>query len=231
MPVLRSILVLLPALLASPCLPAVAGETPACDGTRMETRGSAERDRPAQRLRFSLGLTAEASSTDAALKELQRRLARVRTSLQTLAVEELRVTSPTTWERPAARGRPRTTQAQLQVSGALAPAQLQPLIRGMGALPGVRLQPVTPEADPEQDAAVRRELLRDAYGDALRQAREIAAVIGRNRLDPIELSVETGGPIPRPMRTMADAAPPPFDPEELPSPRQRLTMLVRFCAR
>jgi hypothetical protein len=52
------------------------------------------------------------------------------------------------------------------------------------------------------------------------------------RLSPLELQVEGGDLRPVAMRAMADAAPPPpFDPAELPVPKDRLTLLVRFCAR
>ena len=51
------------------------------------------------------------------------------------------------------------------------------------------------------------------------------------RLRPLEVVVEGNEMRPMLMRAAAaDAAPPPFDPAELSSPRERMTMLVRFCA-
>jgi hypothetical protein len=146
-------------------------------------------------------------------------------------VEELRVSSPSTWPRSDSRGRPAGVQASLSVSGRLAPAALQPLVRQVGALSGVRLAPVTPLADPEQDLAVRRRLLAGAYEDARAQAAEVAAAIGRQRLEPLEVQLHGGEPRPMPMMARAEAAPPPFDPAELAAPKDRLSLLVRFCAR
>jgi uncharacterized protein YggE len=120
--------------------------------------------------------------------------------------------------------------ASLQVSGALAPARLQGFIREVGALPGVRLNPVSGEADPAANTAVRSRLLRSAYQDALTQGRELATAIGLARLQPLEVRVDGQELRPMAMRAMvADA--PPFDPAELPQPTDRLSLQVRFCAR
>lgn len=202
-----------------------------CAGTLLEARGQAETRRATVTLRASLSLEAEAATADLALDQLQQRLAAVRSALQQLQVRELRVTSPSTWQRPAEGKRPATVQASLQVSGSLAPARLQALIRTVGALPGVRLAPVGTEADRREDARVRQELLRQAYDDALRQAQPLADLIGRRRLRALEIRVD-GMDMPMPMlRGMAaDAAPPPFNPAELNQPLDRLGMQVRFCA-
>ena len=222
------------ALAAAVLLPGLAARAEVqlrCEGTQLEARGSAEQPRPIRRLQFSLSLEAEAANTDGALSELQRRLAAVRSALQRLEVQEFRASSPSTWQRPAETGRPAAVQASLQITGRLQPLRLQPLIRQVGALAGVRLSPVSTEADPSQDASVRRELLRRAYRDAQAQARELASVIGAPRLRPLEVVLDGNEMRPMLMRAVAaDAAPPPFDPAELPPPLDRLTMLVRFCA-
>ena len=204
-----------------------------CDGTLLEARGAAERRQPARWLRLSLGIEAEGATADAALASLQSRLAVVREGLRTLGVEELRVSSPQTWQRPAEGRRPGRVQAGLQVSGRVAPPRFQELVRGVGSLAGVRLAPVSAEADPAEAERLRRDLLRAAYRDALAQAGEVAAVIGRPLLSPLEVQLEGGGP---PIALRAAAAPaadgvPPFDPGELEPPLSRLSLLVRFCAR
>ncbi|MFM7313220.1 MAG: SIMPL domain-containing protein, partial [Cyanobium sp.] len=164
------------------------------------------------------------------LDQLQRRLAQVRSALQSLQVEELRVSSPSTWQRPAESNRPATVQATLQVNGALAPAQLQALIRTVGALPGVRLAPVVTEANRSEDGRVRLELLRSAYDDALRQAQPLADLVGRPRLRPLEIRVD-GMEMPAyAMRAVAADAVAPFNPDELSKPRDRMALQVRFCA-
>ncbi len=229
------------ALLLSLCvglaaLPAGVGRAEVqlrCDGTLLEARGQAERERPVARLRLSLSLEAEGPSNDAALAALQRRLAAVRSALQGLQVQELKVEAPSTWPRPAERGRPASVQAQLSISGLLAPARLQELIRGVGALPGVRLAPAQAEADPAQNRQARRVLLQAALADAREQAAEIATALGRPRLDPLEVQLDGSGPMPQmaPMMARAADAVPPFDPAELSRPRDRLSLLVRYCAR
>lgn len=203
-----------------------------CDGTVLEARGSAELKRETQILRVSLGLEAEAADADAALANLQRRLAEVRQRLQALQVRDLRVTSPSTWQRPQQPGAPGQPPvvAGLQVNGELAPPRLQAFIRGLGALPGVRLNPVSTEADPATSPAVRARLLRAAYQDALAQGRELAAAVGLSRLSPLEVRVDGLELRPMAMRAMA-ADRPSFDPAELPQPIDRLALQVRFCAR
>ncbi|MFN7227980.1 MAG: SIMPL domain-containing protein [Synechococcaceae cyanobacterium] len=203
-----------------------------CSGTLLEARGTAEQKRPIQRLRLSLSLEAEAATADGALGLLQQRLAAVRTALQELGVSELQVSSPGTWERPAEGRRPARSQASLQVSGLLAPDRLQPLVRRVGSLAGVRLSPVSPEADSSGDGAVRAALLRRAYQDAVGQARELATAIGLDQLRPLQVQVEgTGRPMLRMAAAEAPAAAPPFDPAELAPPVDRLSLQVSFCAR
>ena len=214
-----------------PALPAAAQGLERCEGTLLEAPGSAEARRPAGLLAVSMRLMAEGDTSDAALALLQERLAAVRSALQALAVKELRVTSPSTWILPAERNRPRKARAQLQVSGNLEPDRLQPLIRQVGGLPGVRLSPVTPTADPTQDGAVRTQLLGEAYRDAFEQARTLGVAMGLPRLAPLEVKIQGGNLRPQPMRAMADAATAEFDPAELPQPTQTLSLIARFCAR
>jgi uncharacterized protein YggE len=202
-----------------------------CEGTLLEARGSAEQERPTRRLSFSLSLEAEAPTANGALQSLQERLAAVRTALQGQQVEELRVTSPTTWRRDAERNRPAAMTASLQVSGRLVPQRLQALIREVGALPGVRLAPVGTESDRGLDGAVRRQLLRGAYQDALAQAREVAAAVGLGKLVPLEVQLDGNELRPMMMRASAADAAPPFDPAELALPKDRLSLTVRFCGR
>ncbi|MCP9890005.1 SIMPL domain-containing protein [Cyanobium sp. Aljojuca 7D2] len=230
----RSVVWWLPAVLALVPLPgwAQAQIQLSCGGAVVEARGSAELKRPTQRLRFSLALEAEDPSSDGALASLQRRLAEVRRRLQALQVSDLQVTSPSTWKRPASRGLPELVQASLQVSGQLAPAQLQSLVRQVGGLPGVRLSPVAPEADGAGDRSARRQLLRAAYQDALQQAQDVAAAMGLRVVQPLEVQLD-GGARPVPLRAMAlaDGSVPPFDPAELPGQTDRLSLQARFCAR
>ncbi len=202
-----------------------------CAGTLLEARGSAELRRQASRLRVSLGLEAEAATADQALEQRQRRLAAVRRELQALQIAKLEVTAAQTWERGRDGRRPPAWVASLQVSGTLALEKLQPLVRRVGGLPGVRLSPAQPQPDPATDATSRRQLLQEAYKDALAQARELAGVMGISRVTPLQMQVE-GGLRPILMRAMADAqATPPFDPRELPAPIDRLNLQVSFCAR
>lgn len=203
-----------------------------CAGTVLESRGSAEIRRPIEALQVSLRLEAEGATADAALAALQQRLATVRAALQGLQVQELQVSSPSTWPRPAQRDRPAVVEANLSVQGRLAPQRLQQLVRQVGSLPGVRLAPVGTRAAEAENRPVRRQLLQLAYQDALEQAQDMAAALGLRQLQPLDLVVE-GGPRPQPLRAMAsaDASVPPFDPDELARPTDRLQLQVRFCAR
>lgn len=223
----------LPPLLAAGPLPTRAQTEVqlSCDGTLLEARGSAELKRETRSLQVSLGLEAEGVDADGALATLQARLASVRQRLQALQVRDLRVTSPSTWQRSQPQDQ-RSLQvvAQLQVSGSLEPARLQRFIRELGALPGVRLSPVSTEADPAASPAVRSRLLRAAYQDALAQGRDLAIAIGLSHLQPLEVRLEGLELRPVALRAMA-AEPAPFNPAELPPPTDRLSLQVRFCAR
>jgi uncharacterized protein YggE len=231
---LRPFLLVLPLLGILPGRPAGAQTQVqlSCSGTVLQSSGSAEIKRTIEALDVSLQLEAQGASADAALAELQRRLAAVRSALQVLQVQELQVSSPSTWQRPVQRDRPAGVEASLSVQGRLQPQRLQQLVRQVGTLPGVRLAPVGTRADERQNRASRRQLLKLAYQDALEQAQDMAAAIGLRQLQPLDLQVE-GGPRPMAMRAMAsaDAAVPPFDPDELARPIDRLQLQVRFCAR
>ena len=203
-----------------------------CDGTLLEARGSAEQELPIGQLRFSLSLEAEQRSSDGALALLQERLASVRSVLQGLQVRQLRVSSPSTWQRPAEPGRPAISQSSLQVSGLLDPSHLQALIRHVGAHPGVRMAPVSAEADPARSSETRRALLAAAYRQAFQRAQDVASALGLSFLKPLEVQAEDDRPpyaAPAPMAAKAEV--PPFDPRELSPPKDSASMLVRFCAR
>jgi uncharacterized protein YggE len=231
---LRPFLLVLPLLgiLSAPPAGAQTQVQLNCSGTVVQSRGSAEIKRTIEALDVSLQLEAQGASADAALAELQRRLAAVRSALQALQVQELQVSSPSTWQRPVQRDRPGGVDASLSVRGRLQPQRLQQLVRQVGGLPGVRLAPVSTRADERQNRTSRRQLLQLAYQDALEQAQDMAAAIGLRQLQPLDLQVE-GDPRPMPMRATAsaDAAVPPFDPDELAQPIDRLQLQVRFCAR
>ncbi len=231
---LRPLLLLLPLLGILPSRPAGAQTQVqlSCTGTVLQSMGSAEIKRAIEALDVSLQLNAQGASANAALAELQRRLAAVRSALQALQVQELEVSSPSTWQRPVQRDRPAGVEANLSVRGRLQPQRLQQLVRQVGGLLGVRLAPVATRADERQNRASRRQLLKLAYQDAVERAQDMATAIGLRQLQPLDLQVE-GGPRPMPMRAMAsaDAGAPPFDPDELAQPIDRLQLQVRFCAR
>ena len=197
-----------------------------CGGTLVEARGSAQRQRPMAKLAFSLALEADAARSAEALATLQLRLDAVRRQLQALAVEELQVSGPNTWT-----GRNSRITASLQVSGKLAPRHYQSLVREVGGLAGVRLAPVTSQADPGEDRASAQALMRAAYQDALRQAKQLAAVMGLRQVRPLQVQLET---MPQPYQlksAAADAAPAPqpFNPDELSPPIDRLSLQASFC--
>ena len=203
----------------------------ACSGTVLEARGSASLKRSIDKLRVSLTVQADAPSSKAALALLQERLDPVRSALAGLQVQDLRVGAPSVWNGYVPTGKPAVFEASSQLSGQLAPAQLQPLISQVGGLPGVRLAPVDAQAASSGDAASNRVLVQAAYRDALQRAQALAEAIGLRSVRPLQVQLE-GGSRPEPMAAMAVArrSPAPFDPRELPEPVDRLTMAVTFCA-
>ena len=197
-----------------------------CSGTLVEARGSAQRQRPMAKLAFSLALEAEATRSAEALATLQLRLDAVRRQLQSLDVADLQVSGPSTWT-----GRNSRITASLQVSGKLEPRHYQSLVREVGGLAGVRLAPVTGQADPAEDRASAQALLQAAYQDALRQAKQLAAVMGLRQVRPLQVQLEA---MPQPYllkSVAADAAPAaqPFNADELGPPTDRLSLQASFC--
>lgn len=203
----------------------------ACSGTVLEARGNASLKRSIDKLRVSLTVQAEAPSSKAALALLQERLDPVRSALAGLQVKDLRVGAPSVWNGYVPTGKPAVFEASSQLSGQLAPAQLQPLISQVGGLPGVRLAPVDAQAGSSGDAASNRVLVQAAYRDALQRAQALAEAIGLRSVRPLQVQLE-GGSRPEPMAAMAVArrAGAPFDARELPEPVDRLSMAVTFCA-
>ena len=202
-----------------------------CPGTVLEARGSATLKRAISSLRVNLSVQAEAPSSQEALTLLQQRLDPVRRALQALKVNELRVSSPNVWNRYVPAGKPAVYEASSQVSGQLAPEQLQALISQVGSLSGVRLSPVDAEADQNTTAAATRQLLQAAYRDALQRGSDLAAVMGLATLRPLQVQVDGGlRPVPMAAMALARSAPAPFDPRELPEPSDRLSLEVTFCA-
>ena len=177
-------------------------------------------------------LEAEASTADGALALLQQRLATVRSALQSLAVRELQVTSPSTWNRPAGRGRPKGAQASLRLSGNLEPDRFQALIRQVGALPGVRLSPVAPQQPiqprtPPYAASCWRRPTGMPWTRPGCWGLPWVAPVWR----PLEVRIQGGSHTPRSRCGPWPMPPqPPFDPAELPAPRQSLSLVARFCA-
>ena len=202
-----------------------------CSGTVLDARGNASLKRSINKLRVVLSLEADAPSAKAALNLLQERLDAVRRALQGLQVQELRVSAPSVWNRYVPAGKPAVVEASSQVSGQLAPAQLQQLISQVGGLPGVRLAPVEAEADSSDDLASHQQLVQAAYRDALQRAQALAAAIGLSKVRPLQVELD-GGYRPQPMVAMAmpRRAPAAFDPRELPEPVDRLAVAVTFCA-
>lgn len=202
-----------------------------CAGTVLEARGSATLKRPITKLNVSLTLEAEAPTAKAALALLQERLDPVRRGLQALSIEELRISSPSVWNRSVPAGKPAVFEASSRVSGKLVPARLQALISQVGGLPGVRLAPVDAEADKAGDAASSRQLIQAAYRDALQRGQDLAAAIGLKSLRPLQVQID-GGLRPMPLAAMAmrAAGSAPFDPRELPEPIDQLSLEVTFCA-
>lgn len=202
-----------------------------CSGTVIAVQGSSTLKRAIARLRLNLGLEAEGANAASALALLQERLDPVRLALQSLEVSDLRVSAPSVWSRYVPEGKPTVFEANTQVSGRLAPAQLQNLISQVGGLPGVRLAPVEAEPDKQADARVSRQLLQAAYGDALQRGQTLAATLGLRRLRPLQLQVD-GGVRPEPMVALAMPrnAAAPLDPRELPEPSDTVSLSITFCA-
>ena len=132
-------------LLFSPRGPVLAhAHAPSCAGTLLQLSVVEEGKTAVARFRFSLAVSGEGSTEQAALTQLNQRLAHLRQLLQPFIQGRLIVPSPSTYPRSGRNGAEQSFVANTGVSGEVKRQMYNQLIQAVGGQPGVRMQGMNP---------------------------------------------------------------------------------------
>ena len=126
-------------------------------------------------------LEAEASSTAAALEQLNDRLARVRTDFMPLVQGDLEVCAPSTFHISRLES-PDRYRASTTIRGAVSRVNYDTLIQRAGRLPGVRLQGMTSLASAQGQKELEDRLLKRALARGQSQAVSTASALGLSQV-------------------------------------------------
>jgi uncharacterized protein YggE len=199
----------------------------ACAGTLLELSVEERGETRTDRFRFALRLEAEGATTEAALDQLNQRLAATRTALQRLAQGPLTIPAPRTYASGGASQGRRRQQASTSISGEVERGGYDQLIQVAGRLPGVRLQGMTSLASTQNQNALADQLLESALKQGREQAERTAAALGLRRVTLLRIDQRGSGTV-RPLAYAADAGRQ-FRPEEAPQPSQSLELNLDYC--
>ena len=199
---------------------------PRCSGTVLQLTVQERGETRTARFRFTLRLEAEASSTAAALDQLNGRLARVRTDLTALVQGDLNVSAPSTV--PIRRSEsPDRYRASTSISGSVSRSNYDTLIQRAGRLPGVRLQGMTSLASAQGQMELEERLLKRALERGQSQAASTASALGLSQVKLLRID-QRSQPATRGLPMAATAAPR-FRPGEAPLPTGSLRLTLDYC--
>lgn len=214
-------------LLSVPRGPVLAHE-PSCTGTWLQFSVLEQAKTPVVRFRFSLALSGEGLTEQAALTQLNQRLDRLRQVLQPIIQGRLVVPPPSTYQRPKRDKRQQSFVANTGASGEVERQKYNQFIQVVGGQPGVRMQGMDSIANGQAEAALQRRLTAAALRRGRAEADSTAATIGAakvrllriNRSDAIHGNrrVQLSGA----MRSG-------FDPAEAPEPTVTARMELHYC--
>ena len=196
-----------------------------CDGTQLELSLREQDASPAVGFRFSLAVTAEGRSEQAVMQQLNHRLGRLRRELQPLVQGMITVSAPTSHRR--VNGVAKRFMARAGVSADVTPANFDPFIQSVGAMPGVRQQGMQSMADEDADRKLQQTLMAKALLRGKTEAKATAAVIGLQQVRLI--SIQRGDSIQGPLPMMLKSSPEGFDPQQAPSPRTSVGLRLVYC--
>ena len=204
-------------------LPVAAEPGPSrCSGTVLQLQVQSQASSSFDRVRFNLGLEAEASSPAEALELLNQRLSQLRTVVTPLATGPLTVPAPSSSGYGSSRLRYR---ASTSVSGVVSKANYDPLIQAAGRQPGVSLQGFTALPASASEAQLQSTLLREALADGRRQAEATASALGLRTVRLLRIDQRSGGGF-RPMPMLAARN---FNPDEAPAPERSVSLGLDYC--
>ena len=201
---------------------------PSCSGTLLQFSVVEQGKVPVDRFRFSLALSGEGSSEQAALTQLNQRLAQLRQVLQPLIQGRLLMPSPSTHPRPGRQGIKQAFSANTGVSGEVARPMYNPLIQALGVQPGVRIQGKESIANDKAEAALQQRLMVAALRRGQAEADRTAAAIGAARVRLLRINRRDAMRGPRRVQ-LPTAMRSGFDPGEAPEPASSLRLELDYC--
>ena len=201
---------------------------PSCSGTLFQFSVVEQGKVPVDRFRFSLALSGEGSSEQAALTQLNQRLAQLRQALQPLIQGRLVVPSPSTHPRPGRQGIKQAFSANTGVSGEVTRQMYNPLIQAVGGQPGVRMQGMESIANDQAEAALQQRLMVAALRRGQAEADRTAAAIGAAGVRLLRINRRDAMRGPRRVQ-LSTAMRSGFDPGEAPEPASTLRLELDYC--
>ena len=214
-------------LLLSPPGPVLAHD-PSCAGTLLQLSVLEQGKTAVDRFRFSLALSGEGSTEQAALNQLNQRLARLRQALQPVIQGRLIVPSPSTYSRPGGNGARQPFVANTGVSGEVNRQMYNQLIQSVGGQPGVRLQGMESIANEQVETALQQRLRAAALRQGMGEADSTAAAIGATRVRLLRIKRSDAMRGPRRVQ-LSGATRSGFDPGEAPEPMATVRMELLYC--
>ena len=214
-------------LLLSSMGPVLAHE-PSCAGTLLQLSVVEQGTTVVARFRFSLAVSGEGPTEQAALTQLNQRLARLRQSLQPFIQGRLTVPSPSTYPRSGSNGAKTSFMANTGVSGEVNRQMYTQFIQAVGGQPGVRMQGMESIANAKAEAALRQRLTAAALRHGQAEADSTAAAIGATRVRILRINRSDSIRGPRRVQlsgTMSSG----FDPSEAPEPTATARMELHYC--
>ena len=206
----------------------VLAQEASCAGTLLQLSVLEQGRVPVDRFRFSLALSGEGSTEQAALTQLNQRLTRLRPLLQSLIQGRLIVPAPFTTRRPGRDGTRESFAANTGVSGAVDRTMYNRFLQAVGGQPGVRIQGMESMANHEAETALQQRLMVAALRRGRAEAASTAAAIGaaRVRLLRINRSDAMRGPRRVQLSTAMRSG---FDPAEAPEPTATARLELHYC--
>ena len=214
--------------LGRPALALAPQAGPSCSGTLLQFSVLEQGRTTVDHFRFSLALSGEGSSEQAALTQLNQRLARLRQSLQPFIQGRLVVPSPSTYPRPGRHGIKQAFAAHTGVSGEVKRQMYNQFIQAVGGQPGVRMQGMESIPNVQAEAALQQRLMAAALQRGKVEADSTAAAIGVARVQLLRIHRRDAISGPRRVQ-LSTAMRSGFDPAEAPEPTSTLRLELDYC--
>ena len=173
-------------------------------------------------------MSGEGPTEQAALTQLNQRLARLRQSLPPFIQGRLTVPSPSTYPRSGSNGAKTSFMANTGVSGEVNRQMYTQFIQAVGGQPGVRMQGMESIANAKAEAALRQRLTAAALRHGQAEADSTAAAIGATRVRILRINRSDSIRGPRRVQ-LSGAMSSGFDPGEAPEPTATARMELHYC--